>query len=101
MELVVRLFQLNSIPLILFYYFGGVNLLLFILMGMDKRAARRKKWRIPERRLLTLGMIGGGFGGILGIIIFHHKTHRIYFTICYVVNIICWGIAFLYFTKQF
>lgn len=100
MELVVRLFQLNSIPLILFYYFGGVNLLLFILMGMDKRAARRKKWRIPERRLLTLGMIGGGFGGILGMIIFHHKTHRIYFTICYVVNIICWGIAFLYFTKQ-
>lgn len=99
MELVVRLFQLNSIPLILFYYFGGVNLLLFILMGMDKRAARRKKWRIPERRLLTLGMIGGGFGGILGMIIFHHKTHRIYFTICYVVNIICWGIAFLYFTK--
>ena len=99
MELVVRLFQLNSIPLILFYYFGGVNLLLFILMGMGKRAARRKKWRIPERRLLTLGMIGGGFGGILGMIIFHHKTHRIYFTICYVVNIICWGIAFLYFTK--
>ena len=101
MEIVVRLFQLNSIPFILFYYFGGVNLLLFILIGMDKRAARRKKWRIPERRLLTLGMIGGGFGGILGMIIFHHKTHRIYFTICYVVNIICWGIAFLYFTKQF
>ena len=101
MELVVRLFQLNSIPLILFYYFGGVNLLLFILMGMDKRAARRKKWRIPERRLLTLGIIGGGLGGILGMIVFHHKTHRIYFTICYVVNIICWGIAFQYFTKQF
>ena len=101
MELVVRLFQLNSIPFILFYYFGGVNLLLFILIGMDKRAARRKKWRIPERRLLTLGMIGGGFGGILGMIIFHHKTHRVYFTICYLVNIICWGIAFLYFTKQF
>jgi len=92
---------LNSIPLILFYYFWGVNLLLFILMGMDKRAARRKKWRIPERRLLTLGIIGGGIGGILGMIVFHHKTHRIYFTICYLVNIICWGIAFLYFTKQF
>ena len=101
MEQVVRLFRLNSIPLILFYYFWGVNLLLFILMGMDKRAARRKKWRIPEKRLLTLGIIGGGFGGILGMLIFHHKTHRIYFTICYVVNIICWGIAFLYFTQQF
>ena len=101
MELAVRLYQLNSIPLILFYYFLGVNLLLFILMGIDKRAAKRKKWRIPERRLLTLGIIGGGIGGILGMLVFHHKTHRIYFTICYVVNIICWGMAFLYFTKQF
>ena len=101
MELAVRLFQLNSIPLILLYYFLGMNLFLFILMGMDKRAARRNKWRIPERRLLTLGLIGGGFGGILGMLVFHHKTHRIYFTICYVVNIICWGITFLYFTQQF
>ena len=101
MELVVRLFQLNSIPLLLLYYFFGLNLLLFVLMGMDKRAARRKKWRIPERRLLALGLIGGGFGGILGMLVFHHKTHRIYFTICYVVNIICWGMAFLYFMQQF
>ena len=101
MGLVVRLFQLNSIPLLLLYYFFGVNLLLFVLIGMDKRAARRKKWRIPERRLLALGLIGGGFGGILGMLVFHHKTHRIYFTICYVVNIICWGMTFLYFTQQF
>lgn len=101
MELVVRLYQLSNIPSLFLGYVLLINLLLFLLMGIDKRAAKRKKWRIPERRLLTLGMIGGGFGGILGMIIFHHKTHRIYFTICYVVNIICWGIAFLYFTKQF
>ena len=101
MEQVVRLYQLSNLPSILISYFLGLILILFILMGMDKRAARRNKWRIPERRLLTLGLIGGGFGGILGMLIFHHKTHRIYFTICYVVNIICWGIAFLYFTQQF
>ena len=101
MELVVRLFQLNSIPLILLYYFWGVNLLLFLLMGMDKRSAKRKKWRIPERRLLTLGLIGGGVGGILGMLLFHHKTHRIYFTICYGINVFCWGMAFRYFTQQF
>ena len=101
MEQVVRLFRLSNTLLLLLTYFLGLNLLLFILMGIDKRAAKRKKWRIPERRLLTLGLIGGGFGGILGMIVFHHKTHRIYFTICYVVNIICWGISFLYFTQQF
>ena len=101
MEQVVRLYQLSNIPSLFLGYVLLINLLLFLLMGMDKRAARRNKWRIPERRLLTLGLIGGGFGGILGMLVFHHKTHRVYFTICYVVNIICWGIAFLYFTKQF
>ena len=101
MEQVVRLFRLSNTLLLLLTYFLGLNLLLFIFMGIDKRAAKRKKWRIPERRLLTLGLIGGGFGGILGMLVFHHKTHRVYFTICYVVNIICWGIAFLYFMQQF
>ena len=101
MELAVRLYQLSNIPSLFLGYVLLINLLLFILMGMDKRAAKRKKWRIPERRLLTLGIIGGGIGGILGMLVFHHKTHRIYFTICYVVNIICWGIAFLYFMQQF
>ena len=97
----MRLYQLSNIPSLFLGYVLLINLLLFILMGIDKRAAKRKKWRIPERRLLTLGIIGGGIGGILGMLVFHHKTHRIYFTICYVVNIICWGIAFLYFMQQF
>ena len=101
MELAVRLYQLSNIPLLFLGYVLLINLLLFLLMGIDKRAAKRKKWRIPERRLLTLGIIGGGIGGILGMLVFHHKTHRIYFTICYVVNIICWGMAFLYFMQQF
>ena len=97
----MRLYQLSNIPSLFLGYVLLINLLLFLLMGIDKRAAKRKKWRIPERRLLTLGIIGGGIDGILGMLVFHHKTHRIYFTICYVVNIICWGIAFLYFTQQF
>ena len=101
MEQAVRLYQLSNIPSLFLGYVLLINLLLFLLMGIDKRAAKRKKWRIPERRLLTLGLIGGGFGGILGMLVFHHKTHRIYFTICYVVNIICWGMAFLYFMQQF
>ena len=100
MEQVVRLFRLSNTLLLLLTYFLGLNLLLFIFMGIDKRAAKRKKWRIPERRLLTLGIIGGGIGGILGMLVFHHKTHRIYFTICYLVNVFCLGIAFLYFIKQ-
>ena len=101
MELVVRLYQLSNIPSLFLGYVLLINLLLFLLMGIDKRAAKRKKWRIPERRLLILGIIGGGIGGILGMLVFHHKTHRIYFTICYGINVFCWGMAFLYFMQQF
>lgn len=100
MELVVRLYQLSNISSLFLGYVLLINLLLFLLMGIDKRAAKRKKWRIPERRLLTLGIIGGGIGGILGMLIFHHKTHRIYFTICYGINVFCLRIAFLYFIQQ-
>ena len=100
MEQVVRLFRLSNTLLLLLTYFLGLNLLLFIFMGIDKRAAKRKKWRIPERRLLTLGLIGGGIGGILGMLVFHHKTHRLYFIICYVVSVICWGLAFQYYIQQ-
>ena len=100
MEQVVRLFQLSNTSLLLLSYSLGLNILLFILMGIDKRAAKRKKWRIPERRLLTLGLIGGGIGGILGMLVFHHKTHRLYFIICYVMNVICWGLAFQYYIQQ-
>ena len=53
MELAVRLYQLSNIPSLFLGYVLLINLLLFLLMGMDKRAAKRKKWRIPERRLLT------------------------------------------------
>ena len=100
MELAVRLYQLSNIPSLFLGYVLLINLLLFLLMGIDKRAAKRKKWRIPERRLLTLGIIGGGIGGILGMLVFHHKTHRIYFTICYGISVFCLGIAFLYFIQQ-
>ncbi len=41
-------------------YLVVTNVLLFILMGIDKKKARQKAWRIPERNLLLLGFLGGG-----------------------------------------
>ena len=49
----------NVIPL----YFLGMNGLLLVLMGFDKLCAVMRKWRIPERTLLGIGLFGGGFGG--------------------------------------
>ena len=58
-------------------YLIGINLLTFLLYGIDKWKAQHKKWRIPEDILLFLPIIGGSLGALLAMAIFHHKTrHR-------------------------
>ncbi len=55
-------------------YFVSMNLLDFFLMFLDKRLARKHKWRIPEKTLLCIAALGGSVGGLLGMYLFHHKT---------------------------
>ena len=59
---------------ILVYYIIGVNVLAFFIYGIDKGKAKFHKWRIPEMILLNLSLIGGVFGSIMGMNLFHHKT---------------------------
>lgn len=65
-----------------------INLVLFIMMGVDKWKARRHRWRIPEKALLGAAVIGGSAGGILGMLIFHHKTKHPKFYIGYPVILV-------------
>lgn len=58
---------------------SAINLLAFIVYGVDKWKARRNKWRIPEAALLGLAVIGGSVGALLGMFVFHHKTHHMKF----------------------
>ena len=60
-------------------YFTVINLLAFILYGADKSRARKGRWRIPEKMLLGIAVIGGSVGAFLGMHIFHHKTRHWYF----------------------
>ncbi len=55
-------------------YFGLLNLLGFLTMGIDKQKARRNAWRIPERTLILIAFLGGGPGSLVGMYTFHHKT---------------------------
>jgi len=43
-------------------------------MLMDKRAARKSAWRIPEWRLMNIALSGGCFGIYTGMMLFRHKT---------------------------
>lgn len=60
-------------------YLGIVSLVLFIMMGHDKRQARRGGRRVPEKRLFAVAALGGALGGWLGMHAFHHKTRHWYF----------------------
>ena len=58
-----------------------INAVAFILMRTDKKLAKKKLWRISESALLSLAIIGGSLGSLLGMYIFHHKTKRAKFTV--------------------
>lgn len=53
-----------------------INVAAFLVYGIDKRRARRHKWRIPESVLLALAALGGGLGAFAGMRTFHHKTNH-------------------------
>jgi len=64
---------------ILCIYLLAVNLVLFAAMGIDKRKAVKGRWRIPEKTLFLLAIVGGSIGGIVGMRVFHHKTKHLSF----------------------
>ncbi len=58
-----------------------VNAIAFLLMLADKRKAKKKQWRIPEKVLFGSAIIGGSIGAILGMYTFRHKTKHTSFTV--------------------
>lgn len=60
-------------------YLALMNLIGFAIMGIDKKRAVKKLWRIPESTLFIVALIGGSIGSIIGMRVFHHKTRHWYF----------------------
>jgi uncharacterized membrane protein YsdA (DUF1294 family) len=77
----------------LFLYIAAVNIIAFLIMGIDKYKAQRHQWRISEANIFLIGLFGGGLGVLLGMSMFHHKTKHLKFTIgiplVVALNIIC------------
>ena len=79
----------------LLYYYLFINILSFIILGVDKYLAIKHKWRISEKTLLFSFILGGLIGGGLGMVIWHHKTKKWYFKLWLVIAIII-HFTFLY-----
>ena len=68
-------------------FYGAMSLAALIVYGADKWKARRGRWRIPEKVLLLLSFFGGAGGGLLGMLLFRHKTRHWYFWFVNIVGI--------------
>lgn len=52
------------------------SIITFIVYAVDKSAAKNGRWRVKERTLHLLSLVGGWPGAILAQKIFRHKTHK-------------------------
>lgn len=57
-------------------YIVLINTITFSIFGIDKLKAIKNKWRIPEKILFLLSIIGGSVGGLAGMYTFRHKTQK-------------------------
>lgn len=62
----------------------------FIMMYVDKAKARKHRWRIKERTLLLIAVLGGSVGLYMGMKTFRHKTKNAKFK---------YGIPFIIFVQ--
>ena len=74
-----------------------VNILAFSLCFIDKRKAIKQKYRISEDTLLFISLIGGCFGLVLSMNIYHHKTKKLKFKLVYLLCIIWFLIIINYY----
>ena len=71
---------------VLLVWLAAINLVTFAVYGIDKAKAKRGTWRVPEKTLFLLPLLGGSLGALLGMRVFRHKTKHWYFV---------WGIPLI------
>lgn len=62
-------------------YLVVVNIVTFYIYGLDKKWAKQKKRRIPEKVLIEAAVIGGSIGALAGMKAFRHKIRKPKFSV--------------------
>ena len=78
-------------------YLIVINILGFLIMGLDKHKAKMAERRIPENTLFMFTILGGGVGTIDGMYVFHHKTKKMKFKVGMPLVLILEILIFVYF----
>jgi len=85
MKYLIEIFTLKNVLL----YLLIINIIGILVMFIDKKKAEKGAWRIPEKTLFLITVLGGGIGTIAGIYLFRHKTKKLIFTIGMPVILVC------------
>ncbi len=73
------------------YYLIAVLLLSaasFLLYGWDKRQAKVDGWRVPEKNMHLISLLGGWPGSFAGQRVFRHKTQKTRFQVTYWATVV-------------
>lgn len=81
-------------------YLITMNTLGLLAMCVDKYKAKMHKWRISEKTLFLIAFLGGAWGSLAGMYIFHHKTKHLSFVIGIPFLCLCQLLLFLLIRKH-
>ena len=77
-------------------YLVVMNVLVVAVMWSDKRRARLHRWRIPEKVLFGVSLLGGSAGTWAGMYLFRHKTKHWYFVVGMPLILVCQAALAIY-----
>ena len=82
-------------------YIIVINLIGILIIYIDKRRAMYGRWRIPEKTLIIIALLGGSIGCMVGMKLFRHKTQKIKFVLGYPTILIAEAIIIIYFLVKY
>lgn len=88
-------------PLNVIVYLLCINLIGILIMYIDKKKAKYGRWRISEKALLIVALLGGSIGTIIGMYWFRHKTQKIKFTLGFPTILISEIVIITYFVLNY
>lgn len=82
-------------------YLVVMNVLGVAVMWSDKRRARLHRWRIPEKVLFGMSLLGGSAGTWAGMYLFRHKTKHWYFVVGMPLILVCQAALAIYLMRLY
>lgn len=88
-------------PINIIIYLLSINLIGVFAMYIDKKKAQYGKWRIAEKTLILIALLGGSIGTLIGMYWFRHKTKKIKFVLGFPTILISEIVIIAYFLIKY